>query len=96
MTDMYVQLKDLHSACVGMAAYAVIFAAEVCTHGRTDVESVICSNDNRFLASVGFDIKETSTKTGYQIGAGVFQALAREMHLQRSAWSARPGQERDI
>ena len=61
-----------------MAAYAVISAAEVCTRGRTGVEIVIFSSDNCLLASMSFDIKETGTETAYQIGAGVFQALARE------------------
>ena len=73
-----------------MAAYAVIFAAEVCAHGRTDVETVIFSSDNCLLASMGFDIKETGTETGYQIGAGVFQALAKEKDLQRSAYCILP------
>ena len=82
---MHVQLRDLHSACGGMAAYAVIFAAETSTHGRTDVETVIFSSDNCLLASMGFDMKETGIEAGYQIGAGVFQALAKEKNLQRSA-----------
>ena len=79
------QLRDLHYACGGMAAYAVIFAAEISTHGRTDVETVIISSDNCLLASMGFDMKETGIQAGYQIGAGVFEALAKEKSLQRSA-----------
>ena len=37
---MLLQLRDLHSACGGMAAYAVIFAAEIRRHGRDSVETV--------------------------------------------------------
>ena len=73
-----------------MAAYAIIFAFEVCTQGHIEVETMRLFGDNCMTASMGFDRKETSTQTRYQIGAGVFQALAKEKDLQRSAWSILP------
>ena len=61
-----VQLKGLQSACGGMAAYAVLFAAEVSTaHGKKDVETMVIKSDQSLSASMGFDITETGVEMGY-------------------------------
>ena len=48
------------------------------------------NSDNCLPASMGFDITETSVDPGYHITAAIFQALAKEKDLQRSAWSILP------
>lgn len=90
MSDMLVRSRDLKSACGGMAAYAVIFAAETSSHGRDSVGRVVFASDNCLLTSVGFDLRETGPEPGYQIAARIYQALAKEKDMQRCAYFSLP------
>lgn len=80
------QLKNLHSACGGMAAYAVVFAVEVHNRGRKNVETLTITSDNCMLTSMDIEVTETGdVRPGHHVSAGIFQALAKEKGMQRCA-----------
>ena len=87
---MLVQFRDLKSACGDMAAYAVIFAAEASSHGRHSVDTVVFASDDCLLTRLGFDLRGTGPEPGYHIGAGIYDALAKEKDMQRCAHFSLP------
>lgn len=85
-SDMLVQFRELKSACGGMAAYAVIFAAEASSHGRDSVDTFVFASDDCLLTRMGFNLRETGPEPGYEITAGIYSALAKEKNMQRCAY----------